>query len=394
MKKRTDRAIAIGSIAAVVIVPTVLLVVVKTVGPHIPFTGEGPAAAVVAQRSPGKNSPSSSRSPSPYSSSRPSVVGGGTPQGQTAEQASPSASTGYRAADDGAAITVVKRVGTRAFDFTVRSPALGSSQRVRVLVPKAWHTGSKRTWPVVYAFHGGRDSYTSWTRSSDIAKLAAGYATMVVMPEGANGSYTDWYNHGKGGTPKWETFHTLEVRQLVERNFHAGDSRAAIGLSSGAQGAITYAARHPGMFKYAASYSGVLSMLQLGIPTLLIYTNSGNGADPYAIWGDPIVDRANWEAHDPATLLPKLRGVGLYVSSGNGQAGPLDDPNKAVWDIGYLSETQVYRTSQDFVAKAKELGIPVTADFYGNGSHSWPYWKRESRADWPAIMSAIGAAKS
>jgi S-formylglutathione hydrolase FrmB len=247
---------------------------------------------------------------------------------------------------------------------------------------------------VVYAFHGGRDGYRSWTRSSDIATVAGAYETMVVMPEGSNGSYTDWYNYGRGGIPRWETFHTLEVRQLVERNFHAGASRAVIGLSSGAQGAITYAARHPGMFAYAASYSGVLSMLQPGIPSLLMYTNSSNGFDPYAIWGDPVVNQANWKTHDPTSLLPKLQGVGLYVSSGNGQPGPFDNPDKAAWDIGYLSETQVLRTTQDFVAKAQELGIPVTANFYGNGSHSWPYWKRELHANWPTIMSAIGAAKS
>ena len=48
------------------------------------------------------------------------------------------------------------------------------------------------------------------------------------MPEGANGSYTDWYNYGKGGVPKWETFHTKEVIQLMERNYHAGTARAVM----------------------------------------------------------------------------------------------------------------------------------------------------------------------
>lgn len=108
-------------------------------------------------------------------------------------------------ADDGARITAEKKVGPRMVDITIASPALGKSVKARLLLPAGWRRGAPGRWPVLYAFHGGRDDYTSWTRKTDIEAWAARYDVLVVMPEGGNGSYTDWYNYGKGGTPRWET---------------------------------------------------------------------------------------------------------------------------------------------------------------------------------------------
>lgn len=264
-----------------------------------------------------------------------------------------------------------------------------------MLLPRAWSATANRTWPVLHAYHGGSDTYISWTRSTDIKKLAAKYDALVAMPEGANGSYTDWYNQGRGGPPRWETFHTLEVRQILERNFRAGGQRAAMGISSGAQGAVTYAGRHPGMFRYAGGFSGVMSMLSPGIPALLTYINARPGQDQSAtdIWGDPVRDRANWVAHDPYHLTGNMRGTRVHVSSGNGSEGPLDKAGYAPWDLRYLSESQVYRTTREFAQRAKATGVPITTHFYGAGSHSWGYWKREMHLEWPKMMSAIGAAK-
>ncbi|NEA21407.1 alpha/beta hydrolase [Actinomadura bangladeshensis] len=297
-------------------------------------------------------------------------------------------------ADDGARITAEKKIASREVDITIDSPALGKSVKARLLLPANWKRDSAATWPVLYAFHGGQDDYTSWTRNTDIEAWAAKYNVIVVMPEGDNGSYTDWYNYGKGGTPKWETFHTAEVRQLLERNYHAGALRAVIGNSSGGAGAMAYAARHPGMFKYAASLSGILSMRSIGMPAMLMFTNAGNGQDPFAIWGIPWADDANWQAHDPATLAPKLRGTGLFFSAGTtGRPGP-GDPDVAPWDIGLLSEIAVGANNKDFQKRLDELKIPYTAHIYGDGRHNWPAWVRESKFIWPTLMKSIGARQA
>ncbi|MQY04162.1 alpha/beta hydrolase [Actinomadura macrotermitis] len=395
MRKRTDSLVAIGSIAAVVITPAVLLMLPQSDPAPRGLAGDDPAPAALQNGVPVPQPKKASEAPEGQQRSAsplpdPNKKLGTNPTRKTVVKKKKAV---FAAADDGAKITEAVWSGKTRVDLTVQSPALGTARKVRVLVPRGWSATATRTWPTVYAFHGGNDSYVSWTRSTDIAAVAARYDTLVAMPEGANGSYTDWYNNGKGGNPRWETFHTSEVRQLLERNFHAGALRAAIGISSGAQGAITYAGRHPGMFKYAAGYSGVLSMLSPGIPSLLMYTNTRPGTDPNKIWGDPSGDRANWVAHDPLSLLPKMRGTRIYVSAGNGQPGPYDKPGRAPWDVRYLSETQVGRATGDFVEQARKLGVPVTANLYGPGSHTWAYWKREMHRTWPAVMQSIGARK-
>ncbi|WP_051107994.1 alpha/beta hydrolase [Actinomadura atramentaria] len=295
----------------------------------------------------------------------------------------------FKAADTGAKITGEQQIASGEVDITISSPSLGKSVKTRLLLPQGWKAGS--TYPVLYAFHGGQDNYTSWTKNTDIEAWARKYNVIVVMPEGENGSYTDWYNYGKGGTPKWETFHTTEVRQLVERNFGASSVAAAIGNSSGAQGAMSYAARHPGMFKYVASLSGTLSMRSPGMPAMLMFTNAGNGQDPYAIWGIPWFDDANWKAHDPASLVDKLRGTGLFFSAGTtGRPGP-GDPDVAPWDIGLLSEIAIGADNKDFQKKLDEAKVPYTAHIYGDGRHNWPAWIREATFIWPTLMKSIGA---
>jgi S-formylglutathione hydrolase FrmB len=303
----------------------------------------------------------------------------------------------YRPASDGAAIVGTTKVDAHTYDLTVRTPAIGDTEKMRVMLPKGWSRTAKRTWPVVYAYQGGNDDYLSWIRGSQIATLAAQYDTIVVLPSGgAYGGYADWYNYGKGGTPKWETFHTSEVMQLIERNFRADKRRAAVGVSSGAQGAITYAARHPGMYRYAASFSGILHLTEAGLPAVLMFQGLTYKFDPFRIWGVPIVDEKNWEAHDPYVLAANLRGTGLYVSSGlTGLPGPYDpDPNDLQADLyGAIGEALVGSTASAFVNKVMALRIPITTHLYVGGWHNWKYWRPELNTAWPLMMKALGAKK-
>jgi S-formylglutathione hydrolase FrmB len=291
---------------------------------------------------------------------------------------------------------VVKQywLNARELDLTVKSVGLAMEVKVRVLLPKGWSPGARRTWPIVYALHGGNDHFISWTRSSQLATVAAEWDVMVAMPEGgASGSYTNWYNNGNYGLPEWETFHTEEVPQILQNAYHAGGDRAVLGLSSGGMGAMNYAERHPGLFSYVASYSGFLSTRSPGMPAMLMYVNSGQGFDPFRIWGVPYIDDDNWRQHDPFYMLPNLRGTrtGIYISSGTtGDAGPLDNPNKAPWDIGYISERVVGATNERWLAYADFLGVPVISHLYGDGSHTWPYWNREMKISWPLIMERLG----
>jgi S-formylglutathione hydrolase FrmB len=262
----------------------------------------------------------------------------------------------------GAAVVREQRVGGRVLDLTVRSPALGHTAKVRLLLPDR----GVRPRAVLYLLHGCCDSYVSWTRSTPIERWPELRRVLVVMPEGGDvGFYSDWRDG-----PRWETFHTRELPALVERRYGGGGPRAIAGLSMGGLGAMDYAARHPGMFRAAASFSGVLH--PLAEPKLWLGLFSAYTHDPRAVWGDPKSDHAVWAAHDPTELAPRLRGVRLFVSSGD---GPHDG-----------TEVIVGRESRAFARRLRELHIPARTDFYGPGRHDWPYWRRELRRALPTLL--------
>jgi diacylglycerol O-acyltransferase/trehalose O-mycolyltransferase len=277
-----------------------------------------------------------------------------------------------------AAATVVsqKQVGPRLVDLLVESPALRATASVRLLTPQGWKRG-RGSWPVLYLLHGCCDSYDSWTRSTDVESWPELRQTLVVMPEGGNvGFYSNW----RVG-PRWETFHLTELRGLLERDYGAGRKRAIAGLSMGGLGAMTYAARHPGLFQAAASFSGLLH--PQADPRFMLGLFQSETPEPNDIWGDPKTDRAIWAAHDPTALAPRLKGTRLFVSSGNGHAGPLA-PN-AQRDT--LIEPTVERESRAFTRRLERARIPVRTDFYGPGNHDWPYWERELRRSLPTLTA-------
>jgi diacylglycerol O-acyltransferase / trehalose O-mycolyltransferase len=272
-----------------------------------------------------------------------------------------------------------QRVGPRIVDLNIRSPALGTTAMVRLLTPDGWAQRASARWPVLYLLHGCCDSYESWTRSTGIETWPQLRDILVVMPEaGAVGFYSDWRRG-----PGWETFHLGELRRLLERDYGAGSRRAVAGLSMGGLGALSYPARHPDLFRAAASFSGVLHPLQDSGFMLGLF--SGYTPDPRAIWGDPVRNRATWAGHDPTALAGKLPRIPLFVSAGNGRPGPLDEGGQGVDPI----EARVMWESRAFVRRLRELDVPVRAEFYGAGTHAWPYWERELRHALPLLLAPL-----
>jgi S-formylglutathione hydrolase FrmB len=293
------------------------------------------------------------------------------------------------AADDGASIAAIATLDARTRDLTIASPAVGTEQ-VRLLLPAGFTARSSLPLPVLYLLHGGSGEYTDWTLNTDVEGLTAASNVLVVMPAGASsgvdGWYTDWVANGKDTeldhAPAWETFHLTELRELLERNFDAGSSRAVAGLSMGGYGAIVYAGRHPGFFRAAASYSGALD--------LRAEVADEPNPDATAIWGDPVADSANWDTHDPLSLVPELRGTVLYVSYGDGNPGPLDPAGSNQDRL----ETQIGEGNARFVAALRTARIPATVDAYGAGTHTWPYWSRELGDSLPILLAALRGSGS
>jgi diacylglycerol O-acyltransferase/trehalose O-mycolyltransferase len=278
-------------------------------------------------------------------------------------------------------VVSVEIADERMRDLMIETPSLPEPVGVRLLLPAGFETEPDRRWPVLYLLHGAgldQEAFRAWTYGTDVQALVAPTNLLVVMPQGDGfGWYSDWWNDGKGGPPMWETFHLTELMAILERDWHASDQRAIAGLSMGGYGAMVYAARHPGMFKAAASFSGPLDILGEKDSGLL-------GNDPQT-WGDPVEQVDIWKAHNPIDLAEALRGTTLYISYGEGGQGPLDpDP---VGDDG-----EAFRAigNRAFVERLADLGIAATVDAYGPGTHSWPYFERALHRSLPLLLKAVG----
>jgi diacylglycerol O-acyltransferase / trehalose O-mycolyltransferase len=284
-------------------------------------------------------------------------------------------------ADDGARIVGVQALGARMRDLTIESPSVGTVM-VRLLLPSTFADRPAARFPVLYLLHGGGGEYADWTEDTDVEALTAPTDLLVVMPDALTSGFGDRSGVAAGATGMWETFHLTELRQLIERNWQAGEDRAIAGLSMGGFGTLTYAERHPDLFKGVASFSGG----PLNKVALALMIEKG-----LAQWGDLNPDAANWDMYDPAKLIDRLKGKALYFSYGNGTPGPLDPPERT--DIDELEKT-VGVGNDAFVAALKEAGIPATVNAYGPGTHSWPYWERELHASLPLLLQAVGATSS
>ncbi|MET9912771.1 alpha/beta hydrolase family protein [Streptomyces sp. NPDC006476] len=273
------------------------------------------------------------------------------------------------------------QVGPRTFDVSVSSAALGRSAPVRLILPSDFATQTARTYPVLYLLHGAHDDYTSWTRETDIVAFTEGRELIVAMPDaGPTGIPSVW----RSG-PDYETFQVQEVPAMLARDYRASGVRAVAGVSTGGYGAMAHAARHPGAFRAAASYSGILDTTAIGVPPLVDAIVARENLTPGSLWGSPILDAPVWRDFNPRTRATGLRGTPLYVSQGSGVAGG----GVGDW-LPEVLESLLWPSAHLFTSALALLGIPVTTHYYAGGGHSWAYWKAEFAASWPMLAGALG----
>jgi diacylglycerol O-acyltransferase / trehalose O-mycolyltransferase len=301
--------------------------------------------------------------------------GSGGHDGSTGRSPTATAGAGARA------ITVVdrQRLGARVEDWTLRTPALHEPTRVRVLLPAGYGADPRRRYPVLYLLHGASSDYRAWTRYGDAEAITARAPLIVVMPDGGtDGWYTDWYQGDRPVQPRWETYHVGELVPWVDatyRTIAARRGRAVAGLSMGGYGALSYAARHPGTFAAAASFSGALEV---------------GSSDA---WGERSANESRWRAHLPIAIAARLRSLALVeLRTGDGRPGPLDRRGTKPGCAACALERFLHRSNVRLHARLKALGIRHVWDDYAPGTHDWPYWRRDLRETLPDLERALARA--
>src|SRR5581483_2862821 len=96
---------------------------------------------------------------------------------------------------------------------------------------------------------------------------------------------------------------------------------------------------------------------------------------------------------NPVNLAANLAGyshIALYT--GNGIAGPLDGTNNPQNGSDNIQEAVVYTTNVKMNQALNNDHIAHVYDYYGNGTHSWPYWNQDLAQDLPGIMKALAPA--
>ncbi|PTR24199.1 S-formylglutathione hydrolase FrmB [Rhodococcus sp. OK519] len=275
----------------------------------------------------------------------------------------------------------------------VFSPAMGKVVQVQIL-----HPVGKAPRPTLYLLDGvsaGSESdYTesTWTQKTDAVEFFADKDVNVVLPVGGTaGFYTDWERADPVlGENRWETFLTRELPPIVDARFHGDGTNAIAGLSMGAQGALTLITRNPDLYRGVAALSGCMDTGRFESQAAVRGTVASKGGDADNMWGPP--GSPDWAGHDPLLLAEQLRGKDIFVSAGNGLAGPYELGAPDVLEkvvVGGPLEAASRWCTELFDNRLRQLDIPATVLLRPYGTHSWPYWQDDLREAWPTLARAL-----
>jgi diacylglycerol O-acyltransferase/trehalose O-mycolyltransferase len=250
-------------------------------------------------------------------------------------------------------------------------------------------------YPVLYLLHGAGDTYQAWATNTDLVSFYEHHVSdqpIIVMPDGGRNAQAGWYSNWLGGEYQWETYHIDVLQAYINGRYRTvpGDVGIA-GLSMGGFGAMSYAGRHPGMFKVAASFSGALDMLYGAPATGVVFSelNSQYGTPNDQVWGNQLTDYSKWERHNPASLAAELKGTVVLLACGTGTPGGAygDDPADPG---GYALENGVFQMNLSMVRALTLAGVPFQQHFYPGGYHGWPYWQADMHWALPIIDGVLG----
>ncbi|MBF6328700.1 alpha/beta hydrolase [Nocardia transvalensis] len=300
---------------------------------------------------------------------------------------------------DGSRITAVERMDDRNIRLQVYSASMDNTFPVEVQRP----ADTSRPAPTLYLLSGvdGGTNAASWQDQTDVRQFMSDKNINLVLPIGGKFSYyTDWKKDDPVlGRNKWKTYLTEELPPLIDAALGANGVNAIAGISTSGTSVLALPIAKPGLYKAAAAYSGCAQTSdRLGSSFIKALINGIGGGNVDNMWGP--VGSPDWAANDPYMQAEKLRGVELYISSGNGLPGKYDVLNgpRALPGpdglanqllIGGAIEAATNYCTHNLQNRFASLGIPATFNFTA-GTHSWGYWQEELKRSWPVLARGMG----
>lgn len=253
----------------------------------------------------------------------------------------------------------------------------------------------------LYLLDGMRatDHSNAWLVDTNAAALYAPNNITLVMPVGGAGSfYADWERQASLSssnpvTYMWETFLTAELPGYLEQHFGvARNNNSVAGLSMGGTAALNLAAKHPGQFRQALSYSGYLNTTAPGMQTMLgLAMLDTGGFNVNSMYGS-IVNPRRFE-NDPFWNMGGLAGgTDVYISAASGLWSPADEHVRADHRLnGSVLEFVSMTSTRTWEAKARLQGINVTADYPAAGIHGWANFSEQLHKTHGRVLDHMNA---
>ncbi|MCW5960265.1 MAG: esterase family protein [Pyrinomonadaceae bacterium] len=165
----------------------------------------------------------------------------------------------------GAAQTADNPATGKVSKQTIKSELMKREMPYNIYLPKNYAEKSKldQKFPVIYLLHGLTGNFENWAQKTELEKYASGYSFIIVMPDGANGWYTD---SATEPDDKYESFLIKELIPEIESKFRAKstrENRAVAGLSMGGYGAMKFGLKYPANFALVGSFSGALGITDI-----------------------------------------------------------------------------------------------------------------------------------
>ncbi|MEU1961230.1 alpha/beta hydrolase family protein [Nocardia sp. NPDC019304] len=299
------------------------------------------------------------------------------------------------AAADGSRIVETRFESDRQSELEVYSAAMNSTTRIHVLRA----ADPDLPAPTFYLLNGADGgSEGNWLDGADLVDFFRDKQVNVVIPFGGAGSYfTDWRSDDPVlGRQRWSTFLTKELPPLIDATFNGTGTNAIAGISMAGTSVFQLAMAAPGLYKAIGSYSGCVRTSDPAGQAVVQAVVTQQRGTVSNMWGPP-TDPA-WRANDPYLHAERLRGTAIYVSTGTGLPGPIDNLDGARGDFTQLLYQLVIGAPLEAVAnlcthqlqdRLRQLGVAATFDFRPNGTHSWGYWHQDLHNSWPMMEAAL-----